>query len=74
MYATKPMTKDEIALVRKMSPCAGFLGHIVVGYRENGETSIETDSEIHAIQTDNVVFIRRRQPNGKYQYRRIVER
>lgn len=74
MYATKVMNKSEIELVRRISPYAGALGHTVVGYRSDGSTSIESDSEIRAVQGADVVFIRRRMPSGKYIYRRVVER
>jgi hypothetical protein len=73
VYATKLMTKPEIALVKKNSR-AGWMGHSVVGFREDGSTSIETDSEIRAAAVENVVFIRRRMPSGRYIYRRVTER
>jgi hypothetical protein len=73
VYATAPMTKEEIAKCTIRSPHAGFLGHTVTGYEETGQLVIETDSEIQASLTPTVVFIRRRM-NGKYIWRRITER
>lgn len=74
MYLTRPMTKEEIALVRSKCPFAGALEHTVIGYTVTGETSIECSDEKKAASVSNVVFIRHRMPNGKYQFRAIVSK
>jgi hypothetical protein len=68
------MTQTEIALVKKSSPYAGALSHPVIGYREDGSTSIECSSEVNAALVADVVFIRRSLNGRRYIYRRITER
>lgn len=71
MYQTRAATKDE---QKRMGSIPSPLGHIVTGYDSEWRPAIETMSEVQAAKVTHVQAIRRRMPNGKYQYRVIVER
>jgi len=72
MYATRPATKQERQAMQRSIPSP--LGHTVTGYDAEFHAVIETQSETRAATMPSVSFLRRRQPNGKFIYRAIVER
>lgn len=72
MYKTRKATQAEENQMRESIPSP--LGHTVTGYTSEFSPIIETCSEETARGITIVEYIRRKQPNGKYLYRTIVER
>ena len=72
MYRTRSATKEEKATMQKSIPSP--LGHIVTGFDAAFEPRIETMFETSARAIPEVIFIWRRMPSGRFEFRRIVER
>lgn len=72
MYSTRKATQVEENEMRKSIPSP--LGHIVTGFDASFNPLIESMSEVSAVAIPRVEYIRRRMPNGRFQFRTIVER